>query len=122
MKSTWTAIAYRSHETSNRWMVPGKSSANSQSIIDGYFFEEKAGLIWLAHRRVGMFGMNHFELVFKHRCQVLRKVSKQPAPRLTGEEQPRDGRDQQLAREGSKRRFFLATKPNLAAIDCNIAF
>ena len=105
MKSTWTTIAYRSPKTGNHWMVPGKSAADSQSIIDGYFFEEKAGLIWLAHRRVGMTGMNNFELVFKHRRQVLRGVSKQPAPRLTGEEQPRDGRDQQLAREGSKRRL-----------------
>jgi len=105
MKSTWTAIAYRNHRTGNHWMVSGKSSIESQAIIDSYLTKEKAGLIWLAHRRVGMAGMNNFELVFKHRRQVLRGVSKQPAPRLTGEEQPRDGRDQHNAREGSVSRL-----------------
>lgn len=105
MKSTWTTIAYRSPKTGNHWMVPGKSAADSQSIIDGYFFEEKAGLIWLCHKRIGHRESNYFELVFKHRRYISQKKSKQPTLGFTGEEQSQSGRDQQLAREGSKRRL-----------------
>jgi len=105
VKSTWTTIAYRSPKTGNHWIVPGKSADASKSIINGYFFEEKAGLIWLCHKRIGHQESNYFELVFKHRGYVPQKKNKQPAPRLTGEEQPRDGRDQHNAREGSVSRL-----------------
>lgn len=86
MKSTWTPIAHRSPRTGNHWTVFGASAAQSQSIIDSFLLKEKVGLIWLAHRRVGMKGMNNFELVFKHRRQILRGVSKQPTLGYTGEE------------------------------------
>lgn len=104
MQSSWTAIAYRSNKTGSSWRVFGKTLDEGQAIIDSFMRKEKLGLIWLAHRRVGGPGSNHFELVFKQRRQVLRGVSKQPALG-TRENIPQDGRDQLLAREGSKRRL-----------------
>lgn len=123
MKSTWTAIAYRSPRTDSKWTITGATQAQSKEIIDSYIKKEKAGLIWLAHRRVGLKGMNYFELVFKHRRQVLRGVSKRPTPGFTGEEQSQGGRDQPSAPgKEALGRFLLATKPDLAAINRNIAF
>lgn len=66
-KSGWTAVAYRSPETNNAWVVYGKPVHMAQTYIMGWIVADKAKHIWLMQRRVGMVGRNHFELVIKDR-------------------------------------------------------
>ena len=70
--SKWTAIAFRSPATDNTWIAYNKPETVAQATIDAYIRADKAGHIWLMHRRVGPVGMNQFELVIRDKKQATR--------------------------------------------------
>jgi len=70
--SKWTAVAFRSPATDNVWIAYNKPETVSKATIDAYIRADKAGHIWLMHRRVGKMGMNYFELVIRDRKKVAR--------------------------------------------------
>ena len=70
--SKWTAVAFRSPATDNVWIAYNKPETVAQATIDAYIRADKAGHIWLMHRRVGKVGMNYFELVIRDRKQAAR--------------------------------------------------
>lgn len=84
MKDKWLVVAYRSPQTNHCWTIPGNKISWIQQIIEirDYLKREKAGEIWLMHRRVGNIGENTFELVYKEKSRRPKKRGNQSAAKV----------------------------------------